>query len=38
MQIEETRRVMFDSQYFKDKVDKLKGDLNEMKRLYKDAV
>jgi hypothetical protein len=38
MQIEETRRVMFDTQYFKDKVDKLKADLNEMKKMYKEAA
>lgn len=35
MQIEETQRIYYDSQYYKDKVDKLKSELTSLKKVNK---
>ncbi len=35
MQIEETQRIYYDSQYYKDKVDKLKSELAALKKVNK---
>ncbi len=35
MQIEETQRIHIDSQYYKDKVDKLKNELTSLKKAHK---
>jgi hypothetical protein len=33
MQIEETQRIYYDTQYYKDKVEKLKSELSSLKMI-----
>jgi hypothetical protein len=35
---EENRKILFDSQFYKDKVDQLKTDLHDLKKLYKETL